>query len=152
MRWCAFCITVMNINMFLCNWHFFLELFWVVLGPTIACLRDNWCRLLTVRMPFLLLNQDCYCWSNNTYVHNTYSISILRPSGLCPGFSRWASTRTNLDFTEARDSVWQWHHLGHMQTCSSSQIDNYASTPPLSFFTGRRQDALSATQPSPSKH
>jgi len=25
--------------------------------------------------------------------------------------------KTNLDFTEARDSEWQWHQLGHMQVC-----------------------------------
>jgi len=41
-----------------------------------------------------------------------------------------------LDFTEARDSAWQWHQLGHMQVCTSLQTDNHASTPPLSFFTG----------------
>ena len=34
------------------------------------------------------------------------------------------------------DSEWQWHQLGHMQVCTSLQIDNHASTPPLSFFTG----------------
>ena len=45
--------------------------------------------------------------------------------------------KTNLDFTEARDSEWQWHQLGHMQVCTSLQTDNYASTPPLNFFTGR---------------
>jgi len=27
--------------------------------------------------------------------------------------------KTNLDFTEARDSEWQWHQLGHMQVCTS---------------------------------
>jgi len=42
--------------------------------------------------------------------------------------------KTNLDFTEARDSEWQWHQLGHMQVCTSLQTDNYASTPPLSFL------------------
>ena len=32
----------------------------------------------------------------------------------------------------------QWHQLDHMQTiCTSLQTDNHASTPPLSFFTGR---------------
>jgi len=41
-----------------------------------------------------------------------------------------------LDFAEARDSVWQWHQLGHMQICTSPQTDNHDSTPPLSFFTG----------------
>jgi len=44
--------------------------------------------------------------------------------------------KNNLDFNEARDSEWQWHHLGYMQVCTSLQTDNYASNPPLSF-TGR---------------
>jgi len=43
--------------------------------------------------------------------------------------------KTNLDFTGARDSEWQWHQLGHMQVCTSLQADNHASTSPLSFFT-----------------
>jgi len=42
-----------------------------------------------------------------------------------------------VDFTEARDSKWQWHQLGCMQVCTSLQTDNHASTPPLKFFTGR---------------
>ena len=48
--------------------------------------------------------------------------------------SRYQKGRTNLDFTEARDSEWQWHQLGHMQVCTSLKTDNYASTPPLSFY------------------
>ena len=51
--------------------------------------------------------------------------------------SRYQKGKTNLDFTEARDSEWQWHQLGHTQVCTSLQTDNHASTPPLSFFTGR---------------
>jgi len=47
--------------------------------------------------------------------------------------SRTTRVKTNLDFTEARDSEWQWHQLGHMQVCTSLQTDNHASTPPLSF-------------------
>jgi len=50
--------------------------------------------------------------------------------------SWYQKAKTNLDFTEARDSEWQWHQLGHMQVCTSLQTDNI-STPPLSFFTGR---------------
>jgi len=42
--------------------------------------------------------------------------------------------KTNLDFTEARDSEWQWHQLGHMQVCTSLQTDDHASTPPLTFL------------------
>jgi len=46
--------------------------------------------------------------------------------------SRYQKGKTNLDFTEARDSEWQWHQLGHMQTiCISLQTDNHASTPSL---------------------
>jgi len=51
--------------------------------------------------------------------------------------SRYQKDKTNLDFTEARDSEWQWHQLGYMQVCTSLQTDNHASTLPLSFFTGR---------------
>ena len=52
--------------------------------------------------------------------------------------SRYQKGETNLvDFTEARDSEWQWHQPGHMQVCTSLQTDNHASTPPLSFYTGR---------------
>jgi len=48
--------------------------------------------------------------------------------------SRYQKGKTNLDFTEARDSEWQWNQLGHMQVCTSLQTDNHASTPPLSFL------------------
>ena len=63
--------------------------------------------------------------------------------------SRYQKGKTNLDFTEARDSEWQWHQLGHMQVCISLQTDNHANTPPLSFL---QPDALPATQPTASKH
>jgi len=48
--------------------------------------------------------------------------------------SRYQKSKTNLDFTEAGDSEWQWHQLGHMQVCTLFQTDNHASTPPLSFL------------------
>ena len=73
-------------------------------------------------------------------LHSTWSPwrqSHKRLTALCPGLPRWAGTRkvkTNLDFTEARDSEWQWHQLGHMQVCTLLQTDNHASTPPLSFL------------------
>ena len=49
--------------------------------------------------------------------------------------SRYQKGKTNLHFTGARDSEWQWHQLGNMQVCTSLQTDNHASTsPPLSFL------------------
>jgi len=48
--------------------------------------------------------------------------------------SQYQKGKTNRDFTEARDSEWQWHQLGHMQVCTSLQTDNHAITPPLRVF------------------
>jgi len=48
--------------------------------------------------------------------------------------SQYQKGKTNLDFTEARDSEWQWHQLGDTQICTSIQTNNHASTPPLSFL------------------
>ena len=64
--------------------------------------------------------------------------------------SRYQKGKTNLDFTEARDSEWQYRQLDHMQVCISLQTDNHAIYPPLKFFY--RPDALPAAQPTASKH
>ena len=48
--------------------------------------------------------------------------------------SQYQKGKTNLDFTEAGDSEWQWQQLGHMQVCTLLQTDYHASTPPLSFL------------------
>jgi len=48
--------------------------------------------------------------------------------------SRYQKCKTNLDFTEARDSEWQWHQLGYAHVCTSLQTDNHASTPQLNFL------------------
>ena len=57
--------------------------------------------------------------------------------------SRYQKGKTNLDFTGARDSEWQWHQLGHMHVCTSLQTDNHASTPPLVFL----QDGCPSCRP-----
>jgi len=59
---------------------------------------------------------------------------------------QYQKRKTNLDFTEARDSEWQWHRLGHMQVCTSLQADSHTNTLPLSFFTGRMLFLLSNQQ------
>jgi len=53
--------------------------------------------------------------------------------------SRYQKGKTNLDFTETRDSEWQWHQPGHniMQVCTSLKTDNHAGNPPLSFLQAR---------------
>jgi len=51
--------------------------------------------------------------------------------------SQYQKGKTNLDFTKARDSEWQWHQLGHMQVCTSLQADKPSQHPITQFFTGR---------------
>ena len=65
---------------------------------------------------------------------NTHTHTFNGPLSGSTRVSRYQKGKTNLDFTEARDSEWQCHQLGHMQVCTSLQTDNHASTPPLSFL------------------
>jgi len=50
--------------------------------------------------------------------------------------SRYQKGKTNLDFTEARDSEWQWHQLGHIKSASRSRQITMP-TPHYSVITGR---------------
>jgi len=97
--------------------------------------------------------QACFCAENyicflgksaKTAVHRaalfdsyTHTHPFNGPFSGTTQVSQYQKGRTNLDFTEARDSEWQWHQLCQMQVCTSLQTDNHASTPQLSFFAGR---------------
>jgi len=67
--------------------------------------------------------------STHTHTH-PFNGPLSRTTWVC----RYQKGKTNLDFTEARDSEWQWHQLAHVQVCTSLQTENHASTPPLSFL------------------
>ena len=64
--------------------------------------------------------------------------------------SRYQKSKTNLDFTQARDSKWQWHQLAICKSAPHSRQTTTLATPPLKFFY--RPDALPAAQPTVSKH
>jgi len=64
----------------------------------------------------------------------THTHTFNGPLSRITPVSQYQKGKTNLYFTEARDSEWQCYQLGHMQVCTSLQTDNYASTPPLSFL------------------
>jgi len=87
--------------------------------------------------------------ANPNYTIPTHTCTFNGPLSGNTRVSQYQKGKTNLDFTEARDSEWQWHQLGHMQVPTSLQTDNHTSTPPLSFY---RPDALPAAQPTASKH
>ena len=57
--------------------------------------------------------------------------------------------KTNLDFTEARDSEWQWHQLG---ICKSAPRSRQITTPALHHSVFYRLDALPVAQRTASKH
>jgi len=61
--------------------------------------------------------------------------------------SRYQKGKTNLDFTEARDSEWQWHQVG-----KSAPRSRQITTPAPHYSVFYRPDALPATQPTVSKH
>ena len=68
-----------------------------------------------------------YFWLTHTHPFNG-------PLSRTTRVSRYQKGKTNVDFTGARDSEWQWNPLGHMQVCTSLQTDDHASIPPLSFL------------------
>ena len=70
---------------------------------------------------------------DNTNTH-THTHPFNGPFSRTTQVSWYQKGKTNLDFTEARDSEWQWHQLGHIQVCTSLQADNHASTPLLRFL------------------
>jgi len=96
----------------------------------------DWCTAADV----INLKQLCRD-QNNSIVskricqpEHTHTHPFNGPFSRTTQVSQYQKGKTNLDFTEARDSEWQWHQLGHKQVCTSLQTDNHASTPPLSFL------------------
>ena len=70
-------------------------------------------------------------WNTHTHTH-PFNGPLSRTTRV--SLSQYQKGKTHLDFTEARDSEWQRHQLGHMQVCTLLQTDDHASTPPLSFL------------------
>ena len=135
---------------------------------TCQCSRTDLGVFLNIQMNLLIILTTSQQWNCNHNIAVTHSVNsytaekkhtpIILYQNIHPlngplsgttQVSRYQKGKTNLDFTGARDSEWQWHQLGRMQVCTSLQTDNHASTPPLSFYS---PDALSATQTTASKH
>ena len=69
--------------------------------------------------------------STNQFCSCTHTHTFNGPFSGTTKVSWYQKGKTNLDFTGARDSEWQWHQLGCMQVCTLLQTDNHASTPPV---------------------
>ena len=120
-----------------------------VIWPTMSCFSDwskyhhvtfiiiEWsshhgrpCVIIMIRVtwPFIIImTQSCD-------IHYTHTHLFNGPFSRTARVGRYQKDKTNLGFTEARDSEWQWHQLGHMQVCTSLQTDNHSSASPLIFL------------------
>ena len=83
-------------------------------------------------------------WRPHTHTH-----SFNGPFSRTTRVGRYQKGKTNLDFTEARDSEWQWHQLG---ICKSAPRSRQITTPAPHHSIFYRPGALPATQPTASKH
>ena len=83
---------------------------------------------------WIMCKKSAFCCRLITTPTHTHTHPFHGPLSRTTQVSRYQKGTTNRDFTEARDSEWQWHQLGHMQVCTSLQTDNHASTPPLVFL------------------
>jgi len=79
--------------------------------------------------------------------YNTHTHPFNGPLSGTTQVGWYQKGKTNLDFTGARDSEWQWHHLGHMQVSTSLQT----TTPAPHYSVFYRPDALPAAKPTASK-
>jgi len=117
-----------------------------VLEGNVVCVRCQWTTAITeAKCVVCLTPQSLSACATASGIHSPYTQHYidnntlqLQPfNGLfsrTTWVSRYQKGKTNLDFTGARDSEWQWHQLDHMQVCTLLQTDNHASTPPLCFL------------------
>ena len=130
-----------------------------------SCLLRTVCIVLYLRVCFTLACSTVWIQIKHWYVqiffskyYNVHDIQSIQsitthtfngPLSRTTRVSRYQKGKTNLDFTEARDSEWQWHQLGHMQSASRSR---QRTTPAPHHSVFYRLDALPAAQPTASKH
>ena len=107
---------------FLCRAGFFLPTVFFV-GP--LDFAGDVIVLLSPVLPEGSESFSSFSWSLSCQTHALYSTLHTHTHPFNGPFSgttqvrRYQKGKTNLDFTEARDSEWKWHHLGHMQVCTS---------------------------------
>ena len=62
-----------------------------------------------------------YTWNLQRLQHLHNTRAFYGPLSGPTRVSQYQKGKTNLDFTEARDSEWQWYQLGYMQVCTRSR-------------------------------
>ena len=98
-------------------------------------------------LAFRPISEAAHSWSHNK--GHTRTQPFNSPFSRTTRVGRYQKGKTNLDFTEARDSEWQWHQLG---ICKSAPRSRQITTPAPHHSVFYRPDALPVTQPTASKH
>ena len=83
--------------------------------------RYTWKKLLFLCLHLLPGTLYLHIFVLSTPYTDTHTHPFNGPFSGTTRVSRYQKCKTNLDFTEARDSERQWHQLGYMQVCTSLQ-------------------------------
>jgi len=112
------------------EWNAFSK--WHAMSPIWDFLDTMLCMLWSRSLLKLI---TCHTfWSLYTYKTQTHSFNSPFPR--TTQVSRYQKGKTNLDFSEARDSKWQWHQLGYMRLHLAPDRQPHQH-PTTLFFTGR---------------
>ena len=95
----------------------------------------------------LLLTLHRFLYKYNARLQNKHPFN--GPFSGTTQVSRYQKGKTNLDFTEANDSEWQWHQRA---ICKSANCSRQTTTPALHHSVFYRPDALPAAHSTASKH
>jgi len=118
-----------------------------------CALSRQWAFLMRTLIHFMLSKKFKLGWHLVTYINcialHTHTHTHTHTMSGTNRVSQYQKGKTNLDFTEARDSEWQWHQLGIRKSAPRSRQITMP-TPHHSVFY--RPDALPAAQPTASKH
>ena len=118
------------------EWNAFSK--WHAMSPIWDFLDAMLCMLWSRSLLKLI---TCHTfWSLHTIIKHTHT----HLTALFPGLprsageqvSRYQKGKTNLDFSKARDSKWQWHQLGYMRLHLAPDRQPHQH-PTTLFFTGR---------------
>ena len=80
--------------------------------------------VMLIKQHLMMSSDQCSSLCHPTYLliyeqQHTHIHTFNGPLSGTTRVSRYQKGKTNLDFTEARDSEWQWHQLRRMQVCTS---------------------------------
>jgi len=82
--------------------------------------------IVALARAYTVLLQGTWFWQvrqfNVEIATNTHTHPFNGPLSGTTRVSRYQKGKTNRDFTEGRNSEWQWHQLGYMQVCTSLVI------------------------------